>query len=102
MRTLQSAASFFTAAGSGKFAGRYRTGAALIFGSTTLWQSVIDRVSVSQAEEMYSRIGWSACPSGAVASTGWATSEQKMRTANAPRTSAEEGRNIVEQRLFMG
>ena len=43
-------------------AGRYSTGATLIFGSTTLAQSVMERVSVSHAEEMYVRIGLSPCP----------------------------------------
>lgn len=40
-----------TAAGAGKCAGRYRMDVSLSFGSTTVWQSVIERVSVSQPDE---------------------------------------------------
>src|SRR5260370_33871072 len=57
IRTLHSVESFCTAAGASKLAGRYNTGEALILGSIMLWQSVIDRVSVSHAEEIYCKMG---------------------------------------------
>src|ERR1700727_41418 len=57
IRTSHSRASFCTAIGSLNPAGKYNTGATFILGSTRLWHSDIERVSVSQAEEMYRRIG---------------------------------------------
>src|ERR1035438_7060784 len=66
-RTSHFKESFFRASGSAKPAGKYSTGAALILGSTTLSHSLMERVKVSHAEEMYSRIGFkpSACAASA-------------------------------------
>jgi len=52
IRDRHSLVSFRTAAGSAMPAGKYRTAATFILGSTRLWQSVMERVSVSHAVEM--------------------------------------------------
>src|ERR1700722_20167238 len=57
IRTSHSRASFCTAIGSVNPAGKYNTGETFILGSTRLRHSDIERVSVSQAEEIYCRIG---------------------------------------------
>src|SRR5437764_14080951 len=68
MRTLHFPLNSRTDAGSSNPAGRYSTGVSAILGSTMLSQLVMDRVSVSQACEMYFKIGFRPCFS--VASAG--------------------------------
>src|SRR6202035_5479507 len=87
-------------------AGKYRTGATFILGSTRLWQSVMERVSVSQAVEIYSRIGLSPCPRGAVdcPPTGICVRDPKAIavSTNHPRANRRGRRNIFKTRVGIG
>src|SRR5579863_2606575 len=56
-RTLQAFSICFTESGSGKSAGKYSRAASGNFGSATLSQRVMERVSKSQWEVMYCRTG---------------------------------------------
>jgi len=103
-RTLHSLVSLCNAGGSAKPAGKYNTGAALILGSTTLWQSVVERVRVSHAEEMYSRIGFSPFPRSGVSLSDefWEKIAGGERIQTTLRASVIPRRIILEECNFIG
>src|SRR5260370_29946770 len=95
-------------------AGKYSTGATFILGSTTLRQSVMERVSVSHPVEMYSRIGLSPCASceadcpaaGACAKTAWraatATNQHNLFCGGRRHIFEKRCRVVFKRKTFRG
>src|ERR1022692_223777 len=103
IRTSHSRVSFCKAAGSLNPAGKYSTEAAFILGSTTLWHSDIERVNVSQAEEMYCRIGLSPspCPGLDFAAAAWEQFAVHSAAQQKPRVSVNPRQKVLREWVFI-